>query len=113
MRLNNKGQALVEFVIIAPILIFIIMSIIDVGNIVLKKMKLEDNLNTVVELYEKGNYEVISSLSNKESFNYDLNKQNNMTVITLKQDIKVNTPILNLILKDNYKIKTSRTIYDE
>ena len=113
MRLNNKGQALVEFVIIAPILIFIIMSIIDVGNIVLKKMKLEDNLNTVVELYEKGNYEVISSLSNKESFNYDLNKQINMTVITLKQDIKVNTPFLNLILKDNYKIKTSRTIYDE
>ena len=36
---NNKGQALVEFIIVLPILLLIIISIVDFGNIISKKYK--------------------------------------------------------------------------
>ena len=48
---DNKGQALVEFVLIVPILIFILLALIDIGNVIINKYKLEDNLSTIVELY--------------------------------------------------------------
>ena len=34
---SKKGQALVEFIIIAPIFIMMIMSVIDLGNVIYKK----------------------------------------------------------------------------
>ena len=34
---NNKGQALVEFIIILPIFLLLIISVIDFGNIISKK----------------------------------------------------------------------------
>jgi len=39
---NNKGQALVEFIIILPIFLLLIISIIDFGNIISKKYSLEN-----------------------------------------------------------------------
>ena len=38
---NKKGQALVEFVVIMPIFIMLLISIIDLGNIIYKKYHLE------------------------------------------------------------------------
>ena len=49
---NNKGQALVEFIIILPVIILLIMCIVDFGNIISNKYKLENDLDTVVKLYE-------------------------------------------------------------
>ena len=37
---NSKGQALVEFIIVLPILLLIIMAIIDFGHIFTKKYSL-------------------------------------------------------------------------
>lgn len=39
-NLNNKGQVLVLFIIILPIIIFILFIIVDIGNIYLKKQEL-------------------------------------------------------------------------
>ena len=35
--MNKKGQALVEFILILPVLLLILMAMIDIGNIFLKK----------------------------------------------------------------------------
>ena len=49
---NNRGQALVEFIMILPILILFIMAVFDFANILLKKNEMNDILNDVVSLYE-------------------------------------------------------------
>ena len=49
---KNRGQALVEFIIIVPILLLILLGIVDFGNIIYRKLTLESTLDTVVDLYE-------------------------------------------------------------
>ena len=40
---NNRGQALVEFIMILPILILFIMAVFDFANILLKKNEMNDD----------------------------------------------------------------------
>ena len=40
--MNRKGQALVEFVLILPLFIMLLFAIIDFGNILNQKSKLEN-----------------------------------------------------------------------
>lgn len=108
-----KGQALVEFVIVIPILIFIIMAIIDFGNITIKKMRLENNLETIITLYQKNDFNEINNLTTKDNFSFTYNTDNNMTTITLRQNVKIFTPFLNIVLGNNYSLETSRIIYEE
>ena len=42
--LNNKGQSLVMFVLIIPIIILIFTLVIDIGNVIVNKQEL-DNIN--------------------------------------------------------------------
>lgn len=108
---NNKGQALVEFVIILPVIILIIMCIVDFGNIISNKYALENDLDMVVKLYQN-NDDVNSYIeSKKETIDYD--KQDEYVTINLSKNIIVTTPILNNILGKNYQVKVSRTIIDE
>ena len=53
-NMNRKGQALVEFVLILPILIFILFAIIDFGNIFSTKNTLENNSADIIELFNNG-----------------------------------------------------------
>lgn len=110
---NSKGQALVEFVIVVPILIFIIMAIIDFGNITIKKMRLENNLESIVSLYKKNNLSEINNLTTKENISFSYNTNQDMTTLTLRQNVKIFTPFLNLVLGTNYSLETSRVIYEE
>ena len=45
--MNRKGQALVEFVLVLPILIFILLLVIDMGRLMIMKNHLETVLNSV------------------------------------------------------------------
>lgn len=110
---NDKGQALVEFVIVAPILIIIIMAIVDISNIAYKKMRLENNLNIIVDLYQKQDFSTINSLTNKENFSFSYNTNQNITIITLTKNVKIFTPFLNIILGNNYVVETKRFIYEQ
>jgi len=109
---NSKGQALVEFIIVVPILILIIMSIIDIGNIASKKIQLENNLDVVVSLYQEKKFTNIESLSNTEHFTFNYEKKSDTTVISLKQKIQVFTPFLNKIIGNDFYVETKRIIYE-
>ena len=50
IRLNNKGQSLVMFICLLPILLLIVLAIVDVSRMVIEKNKL-NNINVVVETY--------------------------------------------------------------
>ena len=53
-KVKNKGQALVEFVIILPIIMIIIFVIIDFSNVFYQKNNLESIMNSVVTYKEIG-----------------------------------------------------------
>ena len=81
MACNNKGQALVEFVLILPIFIFLVFLSVDIGRIIYAKNHLESELNETVTLLEdKKSYEYIGYTFYKKDI-YDmfmklLNKKN-------------------------------------
>ena len=47
--MNKKGQALVEFILILPILILILLLVIDMGRLMIMKNHLESVLSNVKE----------------------------------------------------------------
>ena len=71
---NNKGQALVEFVLVIPILIIMIFGMVELGNLIHKKYLLETYMDTAISLYKDDKKEVIDSYAttNNISINFTL-----------------------------------------
>lgn len=109
---GNKGQALVEFILIIPVFVFILLTIIDVSNIVISKSKLENKLDTIVELY-KNNDNSLSEFITKNNLNVTYEQKDKYTDILVKSSVNIKTPGLNNILGKRMTIETSRTIYNE
>ncbi len=109
---NRKGQALVEFILIIPVFLFFIVGIIDMGNLIYQKYKLENNLDYVVELYRNDKNLKLDDYIKDINVNLDVNKSSNYTTIKLSKNIKMSTPILKDIIGKNQKIETERTIYE-
>ena len=109
---NSKGQALVEFIIVLPILLLIIMAIIDFGNIFTKKYSLENDIDVISNMYKEEKYDSINKYVKDKDLSILYEREDGFVIINLSKNVKVNTPILNNILGKNYKIETSKTIYE-
>ena len=107
---NSKGQALVEFIIIIPVLILIISAMIDFGNIIYQKYKLENDLDTIVDMYKLNKENEINEYVSTLNANIEYNNDTRYTKIILKKDININTIILNNIIGNIYEIEVDRTI---
>ena len=110
---NKKGQALVEFIIIAPIFIMIIMSVIDLGNVIYKKYELENDLDYVVDLYRENKITEMNNYSTNNNFKTNIINSGDTITIELSKDIAIYTPVLNIVMSNPYKIEVDRVIYSE
>lgn len=114
MRLNKKGQALIEFVILMPIFILIFFGIVDFGRIYYTKIELQSKMNDVVDMTKnKESFSKIEKLLNKDSdnnINLSMIDNNDERTIKLESTIKLYTPGIDSILSNPYTIKISRTI---
>lgn len=110
--MNKKGQALVEFVLVFPIFLMIIMTIIELGSVNYEKYKLENNLEIIVDMYNHSD-ENVYNYASKNDLNLDIDVKDQKTTISLNKNIKIVTPVLKKIYKNNYKLTTERVIYDE
>ena len=113
--LKNKGQALVEFAMILPILIMILFIVIDFASIFYNKNHLEGVLNDVVVMVENGisNTKITEKIDNK-NITYEISRTNDgFVTIKLEQKINFITPFSNLFFKEDYKINTKRVIIYE
>ena len=101
--MNKKGQALVEFILILPVLIFIILALVDIGKLNVMKMHLEGVLNNVDESTE--------TIKDKE-YKISINKQETQDglLIELKSCTSITTPGLNKILGNHACVTTSKII---
>lgn len=115
MMLGRKGQALVEFVLIFPILIMLLLAVVDFGRIFVNLNELETSLGIINDIDRR-------SINKDDLYNeVNKNKKNKINVsisdveegyitITLSRKIDIITPGLNLILSSPYEVKVSRTV---
>ena len=109
---NNKGQALVEFILILPVILAILLVIIDLGKIFNEKNTLENTSIDIIELYKNG--KSIDEIKNKYlDINITTNIEDNYITIKLKKEIEIITPGLNIFLDNPYPIEVERVVYYE
>ena len=108
---NNRGQALVEFIIILPIFLLLIISVIDFGNIISKKYSLENDIDVVTDMYKDGNYKEINNYTLNKDIKLSYNNNNELVVISLNKDIKIISPMLNLVFGKIYEVNVEKSIY--
>lgn len=108
---NNKGQVLIEFVLILPVILMILLYIIEFGRITLKKQELESNLDLIVTLYNENKKEEIENYAINNEIIITYQKANSLTTIEIKKNIKSNVPLINKILGNT--INAKRTIYEK
>lgn len=110
---NNKGQALIEFILIIPVLMLLILGIFDIGNIIYKRYQLENDLDYIVDLYEESKMSEIDSYIRNAKITMNDSKTLEYSTITLTKNISFVTPGASKIFGNNYKVSTSRTIKNE
>lgn len=106
---DRKGQALIEFVLILPILVLLLLGIIDIGNMFIRKSELENKVTDIVHVWEKQetSIEELEKLFEKEDLKIETIKNTTTSFITIQVKDKVSfiTPI-----KKDYTIEVKRVI---
>ena len=107
--MNRKGQALVEFVLILPVFLFILFAIIDFGIIFSSKSNLENDSTDIINLFKTG-----TSLDELKSMYYDNNidvtNEGNYYTFSIKTSVNLITPGFNRIFGDPYVIGVERVV---
>lgn len=113
--MNKKGQALVEFIIVLPILIFVLFAIIDYGIISYNRVKLENIISDVSKMYKnKETDEDIKNFikSNDKDIEISISNEDKYVNISLIKNYDYITPGLDKIFNDKF-ISIERKIYNE
>lgn len=66
MQLNNRGQSLVMFILIIPILLGIMAMVMDIGNVIYNKQDI-DNINKIVISYGLTNMDDVNIVREMEN----------------------------------------------
>ena len=98
--MNNKGQSLISFVLIVPIILLILFMVYDIGNMVLLKGQL-DNINYLVIDYGLDNLDDVD-LNNKLTEMINKNKDD-----IDKIEININDGEIKILLEDKIENKLS------
>ena len=122
--LNNKGQSLVLFVIVLPILLLIVILVIDIGKALVLKQELKNISNIVLDYWldnldkEEIKFELVNlvELNNNEIDNVNINIDDSKIYIKLNENVKgtfsgiIDISIFNVetsyvgYIKDNNKV---------
>lgn len=108
---NNRGQALVEFIIILPIFLLLLISVIDFGNIISKKYSLENDIDVVADFYNNEEYEKINTYAKDKGIKVSYTNEEELVIINLSKNIKIISPMVNLIVGKSYNINVEKSIY--
>ena len=114
---NKKGQALVEFVLILPVMLMIIFCMIDFGRVIALKSDLDGVCFDAITFYQNGKDkdEIVNILSKNEikDIKLDIEVKDDYIVISATKKINPITPGLTYIKKDIFNVTESRVIKNE
>lgn len=100
--MNKKGQALIEFIIILPIFIMLMLAVFDYVRIYSEKSNLESVIEDVILSNElKDDNITILKETDDEKTKYTLNKS-----------IDIYSPVISVIIGNKYVVSVSRVIYE-
>lgn len=117
IRLNNKGQSLVMFICLLPILLLIVLAIVDVSRMVIEKNKL-NNINNIAIWYYSNHKEdddvterIISLVkrNDEDIINVRINKDKN----TIYLDKKIDSTMGKIIGISEYEIVSEYSFTDD
>lgn len=111
--MKNRGQALVEFVLIMPIFLMILLAIIDFGNIFKTKYDLQNDLDLIVDLYKNDKTDDYNNYILNNNLQINIIENNNLTTIEISKKVEIRTPILNKVISNPYLLSESMTIYEQ
>lgn len=114
---KEKGQALIEFVLILPVFLLILFVVIDFGRLFYEKVELENRFEESIEVLKKHkNYEEAFRVLNEGQMNeatLEVNDEDSYMKIKTTLHLSFLTPGLDQILGENH-IKIERVIpYEE
>ena len=101
---NKKGQALIEFILVLPIFLMLILAVFDYVKIMQTKYKLESIMEDVI-------LDNNTNLDNNIILNIEINS--NIITYKLNENIDITSPILSVILKNPYNVEITRSIYEK
>ena len=108
----NKGQALVEFIIILPVALLLVLGVIDFGNIIYKKYTLENDLDTLVDLYQNDQAQAMNDYVTKNNLSLNIDSGEEYVTVSISKRVRVYTPGLEQIINNPFSIETKRVIYN-
>ena len=106
---NKKGQALVEFVLILPIVLLIIFTSIDIGNLILVKNNLNNTLNDEIKLLEKNKITLDELKKDLKKYKIEIKEDGRLLNIKITKEVSWISPITKMVLP-NYDISSKRVI---
>lgn len=102
--MNNKGQTLVTFIIILPILLIILALVVDLGFIYIEKRNIDNNLYDATNYYLENIDEEDIEEKIKKLLNKNIDDINKITIVDKEDyiEITVSKDIKNIysIIKD-------------
>ena len=96
LSLNNKGQSLILFVLMLPVLLFLMILVIDMGNLMVEKQKL-NNINYIMIDYGLSNL----TKEDLEEYIYNYLKLNDEKIDKIKVSKTDNDITINLGKKES------------
>ena len=107
--MNNRGQALIEFVLILPVFLFILFAIIDFGVIFNTKSNLENDSTDIINLYKNGTSltEIKKIYSDSD---IDISNKEDYYMFSISMSVNLITPGFNRIFGNPYVISVERVI---
>lgn len=101
--MNKKGQALVEFIIILPVIIMILLAVFDYVKIFNTKIDLENALDALV-IDEKYKLD--------DTIKYEKEVSDDKTTYVIGKSIDITSPFLVPLLDNNYLVQVKRVVYE-
>lgn len=101
--MNKKGQALVEFIIVVPVFIMLLIASFDFVRIMQTKSDLE---LTVENIISDENFVIQSE------YELRIETKNNQNIYFLSTNVDIYSPFLNPVLGSKYKVLIKRVVYE-
>lgn len=101
--MNKRGQALIEFILVMPILIMILLACFDLVQIFSVKIDLENQMEDLVIENKLPNNEVTFNKKDEEDF----------TIYKLSKKVDITSPLVTVFIDEDYNVVVERTLYNE
>ena len=109
---NRKGQALVEFVLILPIIIILLLGLIDIGRVFIHKSELDNNVTDIINIWKKEELPIkdLEQEFKKRNIKVKISKNETTNFVTVEASTRLSfmTPFLN-----SYEFKVKRVLPHE